>query len=105
VVDLAPTRLVFASRSVGTTSGAQVVTLTNVGTALVDISSIQIGGADAQDFLQSATTCGASVVGGGSCTIGIRFKPTATGLRSATLNVSDDGGGSPQTVALYGTGT
>jgi hypothetical protein len=44
-------------------------------------------------------------VGGASCTISIRFKPTATGLRSATLDVNDDGGGSPQTVALYGTGT
>jgi hypothetical protein len=102
---LSPTRLVFASHPVGTTSAAQIVTLTNVGTALVDISSIQFGGADSQDFLQSATTCGACVVGGASCTISIRFKPTATGLRSATLDVNDDGGGSPQTVALYGTGT
>jgi hypothetical protein len=33
------------------------------------------------------------------------FKPTAKGSRSATVNISDDGGGSPQQVNLAGTGT
>jgi len=104
-VSLSPTRLGFGSHAVGATSPAKIVTLTNVGTALVDISSIQIAGADSQDFIQSATTCGPSVVGGASCTISLRFKPTATGTRSATLDLNDDGGGSPQTVALSGTGS
>jgi hypothetical protein len=33
------------------------------------------------------------------------FDPTANGARSASLSVTDNGGGSPQTVALSGTGT
>jgi hypothetical protein len=34
----------------------------------------------------------------------VTFKPTATGARVATVDVSDNGGGSPQQVVLSGTG-
>jgi hypothetical protein len=34
----------------------------------------------------------------------VTFTPAATGARSASLLISDDGGGSPQAVALTGTG-
>jgi hypothetical protein len=34
----------------------------------------------------------------------VTFKPTATGPRSATLNVNDSANNSPQTVSLTGTG-
>lgn len=33
------------------------------------------------------------------------FNPSATGTRTATLNVTDNAAGSPQTVPLTGTGT
>jgi hypothetical protein len=107
-VSLSPARLNFGSHKVGTTTAARTVTVTNVGTAAVNISSIGNVGADAADFPIAGaptTTCGASLAGGASCTIGVQFKPSATGTRSATLDVTDDGGGSPQTVALAGTGT
>jgi two-component sensor histidine kinase len=42
---------------------------------------------------------------GGSCTIQVTFTPKAKGKRSATLEVNDNGGGSPQKVGLIGTGT
>jgi hypothetical protein len=35
----------------------------------------------------------------------VKFKPTATGMRTAAVSISDDGGGSPQKVYLAGTGT
>lgn len=104
-VSLSPARLNFGSHTVGTTSAARTVTVTNVGTAVVNVSSIVIAGADAAEFPISANTCGSNIAGGASCTVGIQFKPTATGAMSATLDVNDDGGGSPQTVALLGTGT
>ena len=106
-VSLSAARLNFGSHTVGT-SAARTVTVTNVGTLAVNISSIAIVGANSQDFLvlpAPTTTCGASVAGGANYTIGIRFKPTATGARSATLDINDDGGGGPQKVALSGTGT
>jgi hypothetical protein len=42
---------------------------------------------------------------GASCTITVTFTPSADGKRTANASVSDNGGGSPQTVALSGTGT
>jgi hypothetical protein len=35
----------------------------------------------------------------------VRFTPSAAGTRSASLLISDDGGGSPQLVSLSGVGS
>ena len=70
----------------------------------LNITSIKIIGSNAADFFQS-NTCGSSVAAGASCSISVTFTPTAVGARSASVAVSDDGGGSPQKVALSGTGT
>jgi hypothetical protein len=40
----------------------------------------------------------------GSCTIAVRFVPTAIGSRAATLNVGDSDPTSPELVNLTGTG-
>lgn len=37
-----------------------------------------------------------------ACVVGLTFKPSATGTRTATLTISDDAPGSPQTVPLTG---
>jgi hypothetical protein len=49
-------------------------------------------------------TCGSTLGPGLSCMVSITFTPTATGARSASFLVSDDAGGSPQSVSLSGTG-
>ena len=100
---LSPTSLNFGSVTVGVTSAAKPVTLTNVGTTTFTITGIAITGANAGDFLQT-NTCGSSLAGGASCTISVKFKPSATGARSAALAVSDNVAGSPQKVTLSGTG-
>jgi hypothetical protein len=41
---------------------------------------------------------------GASCTFSVTFTPTGSGNRSATLNITDNAGGSPQHVNLVGTG-
>jgi hypothetical protein len=89
---------------VGTTSAAMSATLTNVGSTAFTLTSINITGEDAGDFSQT-NTCGASVGAGSSCTISVTFMPTNGGTRTASVSISDNGGGSPQTVALSGTGT
>jgi hypothetical protein len=103
-VKLAPLGVNFGDQKVGTKSSPIGIQLTNVGTTSLSISGIAITGKDPGDFSQT-NDCGNSVPPGGNCTIKVRFAPTAKGPRSATLSVSDDGGGSPQTVALAGTGT
>lgn len=104
VVKLSPIGINFGNQNVGTTSNPVPVTLTNEGTDTLNISKITIGGTDAGDFAQT-NNCGSSVPPLGQCTIQVTFTPLQKGQRSATLEVYDDGGGSPQTVALTGTGT
>lgn len=100
-------RLNFGSHTVGTTSAARKVTVTNIGSAPVNFTGngIVVAGTDPADFLISASTCGVSLAAGATCTVGVRFAPTATGSRNAAIQFNDDSGASPQTVALAGTGT
>jgi hypothetical protein len=98
-----PTSLTFAAQVVGTTSAPQVVTLTNNLTTTLTISSIGFTGTNSGDFAQT-NNCGSSVNAGASCTINVTFTPAASGTRTATLNVTDNAGNSPQTVSLSGTG-
>ncbi len=99
-----PANLSFANQAVGTTSAAQSVTLTNTGTEALTIWEINVGGSNPGDFAQT-NNCGSSIAANGSCAINVTFTPTVTGARSASLLVSDDASGSPQTVPLSGTGT
>jgi dienelactone hydrolase len=97
---LSATSLTFAVQLVGTTSPAHSVTLTNYGTMLLNITSIMASG----DFSQS-NICGSTLAPLASCTISVTFTPTQRGTRSGTLSITDNAPGSPQTVALSGTGT
>ncbi len=99
VASLSPTSLTFASQSVGTTSAAQTVTLSNTGTATLTISSIVASG----DFAET-DNCGGSLASGGNCSISVTFTPTASGTRTGSSSVTDNASGSPQTVGLTGTG-
>jgi hypothetical protein len=106
-VSLIPTSLTFTNQAAGTTSAAQSVTLTNNGTAALTISSIGVTGTNSSDFAQT-NTCPLSpstLAVNGTCTINVTFTPTATGSRSASVSIADNAGGSPQSIALSGTGT
>ena len=98
-----PSSLAFALQTVGTTSAAKNVTLTNNLPTALSITSITFTGTDTGDFAQT-NTCGSSVASKGKCTISVTFTPEATGTRTATLNINDSANNSPQTVSLSGTG-
>ncbi len=98
-VQLSASNLTFGNQTVGTTSGAKPVTLTNIGTASLAISGIAASG----DFAES-NNCGGSVTAGKNCTISVTFKPSTTGTRPGTLTISDNATGSSQSVVLSGTG-
>jgi hypothetical protein len=99
LVSLVPSPLTFASQVTGTSSAAQNVTLSNSGTATLNISGISVEG----DFSES-NDCGLQVAATGSCQIAVVFTPSATGTRTGTLTIVDSASGSPQTVSLTGTG-
>jgi len=103
VVKLAPTKLAFGDQKVGTQSGPQKVTVSNEGTAPLSLTLIYVGGTNWHDFSES-NNCPSSLNAQASCTVTVTFDPIKTGTRSAVLGFSDNGGGSPQTVTLTGTG-
>jgi len=102
-VSLSANSLTFAGEPVGVTSASQSVTLTNTGTGPLAITSIAVTGADASSFV-FANSCGTSVAGGASCTIHGHFTPAATGALTAAVTITDNASGSPQSIALSGTG-
>jgi hypothetical protein len=104
-LSLSPTSLSFASTTVGSTTAVQLVTLKNTGTVAVTLSSEKLTGTNASSFIKSATTCSTSLAVAASCTVSIKFKPTAAGALTAALSITDNVTGSPQSVALKGTGT
>jgi hypothetical protein len=105
---LNPTTLGFPSTAAGATAQL-TTTLSQTATgATMSISGINITGTNAANFtIDSASGCHgvANIVGIGSCTIIVDFKPTTASNYSATLNVANNATGSPQTVTLTGTGT
>jgi len=97
----------LGSQLVGTSGGAQVVSLTNSGNAQLTISSIAIGGTNSGDFTQTNTCSGsnATLAANANCTISVTFTPTVTGSRAASVTITDNAPGSPHSVTLTGTGT
>jgi hypothetical protein len=101
-VTLSPTSLAFGTVVVGVTAPGKIVTLTNSGTATLNISNIATSG----DFalVTSPKPCGSTLAAGLSCKIKITFTPTQVGARTGNLTITDNASNSPQTVPLSGTG-
>ena len=92
--------LTFSPQAVSTTSATQTLTITNGGSADLSITSVAATG----DFGQT-NTCGSSLAVGSNCTVTVTFSPTSSGSRPGSISITDNAGGSPQSVALAGTGT
>ena len=95
-----PSSLSFGSQAVGSTSGAQTVTVSNPNSTAVSVSSVSASGPFSQ-----TNTCGTSIAANGSCTVSVKFAPTASGSASGSLSVASNAPSSPLTAALSGTGT
>lgn len=94
---LSPGALTFAPQQIGTTSGAQVVTLTNNGDQALTGIALSVP----RDFA-AVNNCGPLLQGHGSCTIPVSYVPSETGTETATLTVTDEF--RAQTVSLTGSG-
>jgi hypothetical protein len=91
--------LTFPSQTIGTTSAPQTVTLTNTGTAALNITKVSLG----LEYSQT-NNCGSSVAAGASCTLNVNFEPAYTGVRPGTITITDNARGGPQKIPLSGTG-
>jgi VCBS repeat protein/FG-GAP repeat protein len=100
---LGPFALNFGAQPVATQGAVQTATLTNAGSAALQVSSVSITGANAADFI-SSNNCGTPVAAFTSCQIAVMFSPLASGARTGTLTVSDNATGGLQTISLSGSG-
>ena len=108
-VSLAPTSLKWGKILVGTKGAAKKVILTNTGSATLNITTIATTGDFALATVvktKKVTPCvnGGTVAAGATCEVKVTFTPTQTGIRTGDLTFTDNAPGSPQSVALSGTG-
>jgi hypothetical protein len=105
-VDVAASALSFGSLTVGQTSAAQSVAVSDVGTAALNFSSFV---ASSNFLLQSVgddCVTGTPLAVGATCALGVAFAPTVAGNPlTGSVTVSDDAFNSPQSVILSGAGT
>lgn len=98
-----PFEIFYDGQAIGSTSSPQTATFTNAADAPATITSVtNVGNAPADFLLNSA--CGATVVAGGNCTIGVTFKPATAGPRTADLTVATSSPAGPFVAHLTGNG-
>jgi hypothetical protein len=105
-VTLSATAIIFSNpQPVGSTSATpQSVTLTNNSTTTpltFPAPGINVSGPNAGDF--KVTNNCTTVAPGGSCTITILFAPTASGTRTAQINITESADTNPLVITLTGT--
>ena len=98
---LTPAATVFPDTSLGSTTAAKTVTVTNTGSGAITLSSITVSG----DYAVSGGCAGTTLPAGDTCVMSVTFTPTAAGARSGTLTVaSSNQGSTPAVATLTGNG-
>ena len=87
----------------GTSTAPQNVTLTNSGSAPLQIFSAVLSGFNASDFSISSDNCSGAIAANSSCAVSIIFSPLASGIRTTTLTITDNAANSPQSLTVSGT--
>ncbi|MEP6505144.1 MAG: choice-of-anchor D domain-containing protein [Betaproteobacteria bacterium] len=104
-ISLNAASLALGSQVVGVAGTAQTVTVSNTGAAALNFSAITLSGAAAADFATGGTCAvGTAVAASASCTVTVRFTPSATGSRTATLALASNASNGSANIALSGTG-
>ena len=104
-IKVSPIQITFSVLPVGQTSTPVALTITNIGGAPMANIGLQITGSAASSFSWSASTCGASLINGSSCSVQLAFAPGSASQLAATLVVSSSTAGVfPVQVPLSGIG-
>ena len=104
------TGISFPNETIGVSSSAQTVTLSNGFSAAnsLTIKSFALAGADPAEYAidPSTTTCTAneSLAAGKSCVFGMKFTPAHAGARQAALQIANNSSNATLSVSLTGTG-
>ncbi len=99
--DLSPTHLSFGEQPLDVATAADTITLTNPNLVSLSVSSVTASA----PFTLTADNCsGTDVAAGGTCTFGVIFTPTQTGVAVSKVVVSDDADITPQNITVVGEG-
>ena len=106
-IALSASSLSFGPQEVGSQSALQTITVTNVGSAALNISALTAGGSHAADFPRSGTCQSGMTLAatGGNCTLVFAFAPTAVGTRTSNLTIASNNSGGNVTATLSGSAT
>ncbi len=105
-VNVSPGSIPFGPHAVNGGASSQNVTVTNNGSANVNVSSSSISGATTgAGFSQDGGCNSTTLAPGDQCHISVSFDPSTSGSKTGTLVINDSAASSPENVNLSGTGT
>ncbi len=83
----------LADTLVGERSAPHAFDVTNIGFAIGTVVSVELEGANPDDFVITSTSCiGQTMIPGGLCAVEVAFEPHVAGYRTATVVVRADTG-------------
>ena len=89
---IAPLSQDFNSVTIGSSSSISF-TVSNSGGVSSGVAAAIISGPDADQYAIATNTCTAAIPGGSACTLVVKFAPTMTGVKAATLTIGASPGG------------
>jgi hypothetical protein len=102
-VVISPASLALGNVTVGQTSGAAAITVSNSGANAVAVSPIAIG----PDMHETANTCPVApskLAAGAACKVVVAFRPQSTGAKKESISFEDSTSNTPHTVSITGKG-
>lgn len=97
---VSPETLNFGQVTIGTSSNAQAITITNTWTNPISFAGVRLVG----DYSE-ADSCSATLAPGAQCTASIVFTPTIQGEDDGSLSINSNDPASPYQVSLTGAGS
>jgi hypothetical protein len=104
-LEIRPAPVMVPAQKVGTIGRRVPIKLVSAGNIKVTITLILLQGKNSGDFTLDATNCeGIALAPGATCTVYVRFAPSAAGPRSTRVVIVDDTPTNPDHVLVKGTG-
>ena len=101
-----PKSYVYPKTVVGEKGQIQAFFVKNTSSSVLDVRGVRIVGPAASDFKKTGDGCTTvTTAAGGGCIVNVRFSPTASGERQATIQVLSNASNSPVAIAISGIGT
>ncbi len=101
-LSITPATLSFGTVTVGDTTLAKTVTLTNNESGTLSFS---FGASGNYSINSTGTSCGNGLASKAKCSIAVTFSPTANGSINGAVTIADTTGFSPQLIQLSGSGS